>query len=91
MIYEELLDLERRINTIAHKHCKDYPDIETVKPYEKLWAIEQTLMGRMAANEDLHAVIAKLQVKYGIGLEELFELGDLARKENDLRTGRTKS
>lgn len=79
----KLPDIDERIEDIALKYCKDYPDIKTVDSYERLWAIECAIGGCRDANRDLHSVIAKLQIKYGIGIEEIFELSDLARKEND--------
>ena len=53
----ELQQIEKRIDALVLKFCPDYPQLKTASTFEKLWALESTLDGTIAANEDLHKLI----------------------------------
>jgi len=66
---KEIEQVNGRINEISNKECAGYPNIENADVFTNLWAIEQTLEGRILACDDLHAelerykaVIRKYQV-----------------------------
>lgn len=81
-----LEDLEEKIGNIASRHCADYPDIENIPVYSKLWAIEQTLEGIDAANKDAHKMIKILAAKLGMSDLEVVALWEreipLLEKQN---------
>ena len=62
-----------RIEDIAIELCDDYPEVDTCKPLEQLYAIEESFKGVNAANRDLHQIIMKLRGKFGMSLEEYIE------------------
>ena len=62
-----------RINEIAIDLCDDYPGVDTCKPLEQLYAIEESFKGVNAANTDLHQIIMKLRGKIGMSLEEYID------------------
>lgn len=68
------IKIEDKIEEIAKKHCKDYPNIAYVTPWEQLYAIESYLEGIKLANNDLHKIIKELMKKHNISIEELFKI-----------------
>lgn len=74
------MNLQDRIKEIAIKHCAEYPEITTVKPWEQLHAIELSLKGLSDACEDWMKVLKALQKKFGFINDELTEL----MKENKI-------
>lgn len=62
-----------RINEIAIDLCDDYPGVDTCKPLEQLYAIEESFKGVNATNTDLHQIIMKFRGKLGMSLEEYIE------------------
>lgn len=61
--------LETLIAEIAKEHCADYPNIETVEPWEQLYAIKSTMIGTSLACNDCWVIIRFLQEK--LGMEDL--------------------
>ncbi len=59
----DLLRLELRLAEIAEEICPDYPDIKTCDTWEKLYAIEQSHRGFLAANRDLRILVSTLREK----------------------------
>jgi len=56
---KDIEQINNRINEISNKECASYPDIENADVFTSLWAIEQTLEGRILACDDLHKEIER--------------------------------
>lgn len=63
-----------RLGEIARKHCSTYPGISTADACEQLYAIECTMEGVSAANDDLHTLIAMLRERCGMTAVEVVEM-----------------
>lgn len=68
-----------RLGEIARKHCSTYPGISTADAWEQLYAIECTMEGVSAANDDLHALIAMLRERCGMTAVEVVEMWEQKR------------
>jgi len=75
---EEIIN---RITEIAKENCFDYPDIESVSVFEKLWAIECNLKGTNQAIEDWKKLVEKIQIKTGLTTEDVLAISDEIRNK----------
>lgn len=75
-LFEEPMSPKARIKAIAQTHAPDYPGIKEAGVYECLYAIESTLQGITAANEDLHLFLAEIRKIYNISDEEYLSIWD---------------
>lgn len=67
--------LKVRINEITQMFCSDYPDLEEQSAVNKLYIIEQTLIGQKAALKDWEEVCELLcKAAFKIELEDLMTL-----------------
>lgn len=73
-MFPKLPDIDERIEDIALKYCKDYPEIKTTDSYERLWAIECAIGGCRDAVGDWHKLVQVLQKRYNIAQKELNEI-----------------
>lgn len=64
-----------RLSKITQELCADYPNVDTVEPWEQLYALEQSYRGVSAACDDLRSVIEKLRIRCRLTKEEVADLG----------------
>lgn len=59
----------------------DYPNIETCKPWEQLYAIASSYKGTSLANDDLHKLLEVMRLRLEMTKEEMIELSKEVRRE----------
>lgn len=68
------------LRELAREIAPDYPGVDDdLSDVEYEWAIRSAYQGTVAANEDLHRLISKLQKRLGMDVHEVIELA----KENE--------
>lgn len=75
--------LERRVFEVANSIAEDYPAIDRCDAIEQLWVIKCSYEGVLAANRDMHRLLAKVMTEFNIDMKDMVDLCDQVRKEND--------
>ena len=68
------MDILERINELAKEIASEYPNIESVDTWEKLYAIESSYKGTEASLQDWMKIAYILRDKLGMSQDELVAL-----------------
>jgi len=66
---------------MAIRIAPEYPNVENLNTHEHLHAIQTAYKGLETANKDLHKLIKKIQTKYNISIQEIWEMWEGEKKE----------
>lgn len=59
-------DIKKRIDELSKKHCSEFINDSELNYLQKLYLLDETIIGIEKANEDLHSLISKIKDKYNI-------------------------